>query len=73
MVSSTQAVSNASEFTTASQDEFNVTSLNVTLPVQDDGESKSRILLDYVILPLSTIITFIILVGIAAFLIRKRR
>ena len=73
MVSSTPFVSNATDFTTASHDEFNVTFLNVTLPVQDDGESKSKILIDYGILPLFTIITFLILVGVAAFLIRKRR
>lgn len=72
MVSTTSHVDNASDFTTISQDEYSVTSLNMTYSNQDEV-SESRILLDYVILPLSTIITLILLVVAIGFLIRKRR
>lgn len=72
MVSSTQSISNVSDFTTISQEEFNISTVNSTLPIQD-GDFESQILLDYVVLPLSAIAILIILVGLIAFLIRKRR
>lgn len=72
MVSSTLHIDNASDFTTVSQDEFNLTTINITL-LLEKNEPESQILLDYVVLPLSAIVTLVILVALIAFLIRKRR
>lgn len=72
MVSSTSHASNVSDFTTVSHDDFNVTTINITLQIEDD-ESESVTLRDYVVLLLSAFAIFIMLVVLVALIIRKRR
>lgn len=67
MVSS-QSTHITANFTTISpQDDFNITTTNATM-IQD-----RTALLDFVILPLIVIATVIIIVGVIAFIIRKKR
>ncbi|KAF8770161.1 hypothetical protein HNY73_017726 [Argiope bruennichi] len=63
---------NASNFTSVYQDDFNITASNVTL-IHHGETSDHTALLDFVILPLVTIVTVIIIVGLVAFIIRKKR
>ncbi|GFS58484.1 hypothetical protein NPIL_420301 [Nephila pilipes] len=70
MVSSENPYS-AVNFTSISQDDFNITATNITLV--HHGASDHTALIDFVILPLVTIATVIIIVGLVAFIIRKKR
>lgn len=71
MVSSPSANS-AVNFTTVPQDDFNITTTNATMILENPGTDRTA-LLDFVILPLIIIATVVIIVGLVAFIIRKKR
>ncbi|CAL1285258.1 unnamed protein product [Larinioides sclopetarius] len=71
MVSS-ESPYNASNFTSVYPDDFNISTTNITL-IHHGETPDHTALLDFVILPLVTIVTVIIIVGLVAFIIRKKR